>query len=376
MSSADRPTSGGMYFRLLFAALALSGCVARGELSFSTVEAPGSVFRQVHVVTSREPVVPGYFGIERAFEPTFARYEVSIPANHVVGQVDLPRSSVDADPHLHFVTREWSAYRTNSAWEAGVRQEMLALPRGQRELVIFVHGFNNTFAEGLYRAAQLAEDYRLTGVMAHFSWPSAANPLTYAYDRDSVLFSRDSFAQMLDSATRVGAERVLVVAHSMGSLLTMEALSLISKQRPGWVARNISAVVLMSPDIDPDIFQTQARGLGSFPQEFIVFSSQKDRALALSARLTGQNERLGNVQDIEGISEFPITFIDTTSLSKGSGHTTALDSPALISLLTQSREVNASLDEARANRTGLLPGTVLTVQNATEIILAPGGRVR
>jgi hypothetical protein len=34
-------------------------------------------------------------------------------------------------------------------------------------------------------------------------------------------------------------------------------------------------------------------------------------------------------------------------------------------------QVNTALDADRAGRTGLLPGVVLTAQNATQIILSP-----
>ncbi|MEO1398386.1 MAG: hypothetical protein AAFU56_05910, partial [Pseudomonadota bacterium] len=60
-----------------------------------------------------------------------------------------------------------------------------------------------------------------------------------------------------------------------------------------------------------------------------------------------------------------------TGFSSGIGHFTAGTSPALIGLLGQLAEVDRAFEQDRAGRAGLVPGTVLTVQNATQVILTP-----
>ena len=92
------------------------------------------------------------------------------------------------------------------------------------EAIIFVHGYNSNFAEGVYRIAQFAHDLQLPGTVVLYSWPSAAEPLGYAYDRDSALFARDGLESLIHEVAHAGAKRILLVAHSMGSGLTMEAL--------------------------------------------------------------------------------------------------------------------------------------------------------
>ena len=51
------------------------------------------------------------------------------------------------------------------------------------------------------------------------------------------------------------------------------------------------------------------------------------------------------------------------------------DNPVLIALLNRITDVNAAFGADERGRVGLLPGVVLTVQSATEIILAPVGAV-
>jgi esterase/lipase superfamily enzyme len=47
----------------------------------------------------------------------------------------------------------------------------------------------------------------------------------YAYDRESAMFSRDDFEHVLSSIVSApSASRVHIVAHSMGTMLTLESL--------------------------------------------------------------------------------------------------------------------------------------------------------
>jgi esterase/lipase superfamily enzyme len=57
--------------------------------------------------------------------------------------------------------------------------------RYRDQVFIFVHGFNTSFDDALYRTAQLAYDMEFDGVPYLFSWPSMASATEYLYDRDS-----------------------------------------------------------------------------------------------------------------------------------------------------------------------------------------------
>ena len=171
------------------------------------------------------------------------------------------------------------------------------------------------------------------------------------------------------------ARRVGIVAHSMGALLTMETLRQMAIAKPGSVAREIDGVVLLSPDIDIDLFRSQARRIGKLPETFAVFLSERDRALNLSARLTGSEERLGNLSDPARIAEFEVTLVDVSEFSEGVGHLATLNSAPLISIIAAAAEVDNAFASDVSGRSGLLPGSVITVQNVTEFVLTAGGNV-
>jgi esterase/lipase superfamily enzyme len=152
----------------------------------------------------------------------------------------------------------------------------------------------------------------------------------------------------------------------------MEAMRQLEIERRGQVTELIQAVILFSPDIDVELFRSQALRIGRLPEPFVIFTSRRDKALALSARLTGQRARLGNLQDYEQLADLDVVILDVSAFaSGGGGHFPLAQSPTLQLLFGNVGAVDAALGTDQSGRTGLFPGTVLTLQNATAIILAP-----
>jgi esterase/lipase superfamily enzyme len=194
--------------------------------------------------------------------------------------------------------------------------------------------------------------------------------LGYVYDRDSVVFARDGLEDLIRETVAAGATRITLVAHSMGSFLSMEVLRDIAL-RDGRVMPQIRGVVLISPDIDVEVFRMQAKDIGTLPQPFLIFGSDRDRVLRLSALITGQSGRLGSLDSVEQLSDLEVTYLDVGAFSQGSGHFVPGTSPALIQLLGRIDDVDQAFGNDAAGRPGLLPGVILTARSATRVILAP-----
>ena len=324
---------------------------------------------QIFIATSREPDHDGQFGRGRGETNRFLNVNVSIPATHVPGKIE--QGYANPDPARHFTISSRQDYGNSQQFLSNLRKSVNARKSGDREITIYVHGYNNSFADGVFRMAQLTHDLQQPGVAVHYSWPSAMNPLGYTYDRDSVLLARDGLEELVRLVRSAGSDRVLLVGHSMGTLLIMETLRQIDISDPDWASRNLSGVLMFSPDIDIDVFKAQARRIRKLPQPFIIFTSKRDRALGLSARLNGSRDRLGELGDPAELKEFPVTLIDITEFGSGAGHFTAGSSPALISILSNTAALEQAFRGDRSGRSGLFPGTVITVQNATQLILSP-----
>lgn len=349
--------------------LLLAACTPRGDIQL--VEDDRLPARSVFVGTTRGPDPESGKDLTRGRLEAlrFARFDVSVPPDRKPGTITYTTHGRAPDPARDFLTTEARQYPEAPAFRADLRA---ALARNGGEVVLFVHGYNNTFAEGLYRVAQLGHDLKVPGVLVHYSWPSRAHVMGYAYDRDSALFARDGFEDLLREIRAAGARRIVIVAHSMGGALTMETLRQMAISGDAATLSRINGVVLISPDLDVDVFRAQARRIGRLPQPFIIFTSRRDRALQLAARLTGEPARLGNLQDVAQVADLKVTMVEVGAFAEG-GHFAVGNSPALIALLGSTGEVAAALEGDQIGRTGLISGVVLTVREATQIILTPVG---
>ncbi len=155
------------------------------------------------------------------------------------------------------------------------------------------------------------------------------------YDRDSVLFARDDLVKLIRDLTTGTNRTVASTGHSMGAQLTMEALRQIAISGDRHLLSKIAGVILVAPDIDPDIFRRQAQAIGKLPDEFYIFVAKQDQALRLSALLTGR-ERVGVIQSEKDVEGLDVTVIDFSSFSDGKNlnQQVGLTSPEAIQTLS------------------------------------------
>ncbi|MCB1407123.1 MAG: alpha/beta fold hydrolase [Rhodobacteraceae bacterium] len=355
---------------LLFVLTLMAACAVREQVDFLDGPAPGALWRPVLVATTRGPdptqPIPGW---SRDEQVTYGRYTVSIPSQRELGEIPRQRDRASADPARHFMLADAQTL-SSGAFRDAVRANLSQQPPTEQEAVIFVHGFNTAFIEGVYRTAQLANDLRIPGVMLHYSWPSLGAPLAYAHDRDSALFARDGFIDMLHQVRAAGPRRIIVIGHSMGAHLVMESLRQMALTNDPALSA-LGGVFLISPDVDIELFRRQVHVIGTLPQPFVIITSQRDRVLTLSARLTGQTSRLGNIADARQVEGLGVTLLDVSAFGEGAGHFTVGSSPALIGLLDQMQAVNTALAGEASGSLPLLPATILTLQNTTQVILQP-----
>jgi esterase/lipase superfamily enzyme len=303
---------------LLAAAVALTACATRPENGFLlpvAVSANGATDHILLVATTRAADDrPGtYFNGERSASLSYAEFTVSVPPNHVPGLVQFA-STAPGDPNTNFVVRDAELLDGDKAFVAQLNAQLAMRPKGSRTVFVFVHGFNTMFAEGVYTAAQLAHDSRAQGVPVLFTWASRGRPTQYVYDTNSATSARDNLDHMLRLVFASNAEKVNVLAHSMGNWVTVEAFRQI-KLEGGIGNRNkIGLIVLASPDIDIDVFKSQLRAFGNIQTPFYVVISRNDKALGLSNFIAGGETRVGNASNTEELTALGATVIDLTDV--------------------------------------------------------------
>lgn len=304
---------------VLVSCLVLAGCGGRAEgvLQPSTASAPGVSVVDLMVVTTRAATSePGkLFSGERAAKISLTDIRVSIPPDQVrqIGEVQWPKK-LPADP-----AKEFSTVSVRDTDREGARDWFRREAKGRKHVLLFVHGFNNTYEDAVYRFAQIMHDSAAAAVPVLFTWPSRGSVLAYNYDRESTSYSRDALEETLQSLAKAPeVDDVTVLSHSMGTFLTMEALRQMAI-RNGRIAPKIRNVVLAAPDIDVDVFKQQLGAMGD-PAErprFTLFTSTDDRALKISSRIAGQVPRLGAIDPKAEpyASEFASAKIDAFDLT-------------------------------------------------------------
>ncbi|MEN0651701.1 MULTISPECIES: alpha/beta hydrolase [Hyphobacterium] len=302
-----------------------------------TPEAGQGEVRTLLVASVRMPSEePGRrFTDARSPKLNFAETGVWVPNQRDPGEIDYPGQRLD--PAREFALTGYAPIENVDAFLDRLNTQLESLPQGDRHAVLFVHGFNTPFSNGLYLNAQILTDFQSDAVGVHFAWPSAGQVSSYLYDRDSAQFSRSGLARTVELLARSEADSITLIAHSMGALLAMEALRELSLHGETGVIERLDAVILASPDIDSDVFRDQVGSLAAMPEHLVVIVSHRDRLLALSSLLRGERApRVGLGNHAEELTALGVTIIDLTRFGDGGGfnHTTFASSPTLMNMVT------------------------------------------
>jgi esterase/lipase superfamily enzyme len=202
-----------------------------------------------------------------------------------------------------------------------------ATAKSREPLLVFVHGFANTFDFAMRRAIGMADDLGFKGPVLVWSWPSTGAffvhyptsfriGVAYFYDEDSSRWSAPNFAEffaaLLSSKNRTTVD---IFSHRMGARIVLEGLDRV---RPASQKLAVRSVVFAAPDEDRTIFRARMKALQPSPKSFAryldgtVYLSKEDSAIALSKWLH-QDPRAGSGGD-DMIPFDEIETIDASSL--------------------------------------------------------------
>jgi esterase/lipase superfamily enzyme len=277
---------------IVLVAIALPNCASRPgpEVLTPIAAPPGVKALQIYVATTRERANPSenVFTANRAKALNFAKFSVSVPPNHKPGNIEMPADPPDSQSSFAIVNQ---AVMSDADFRNAVAP---SVRRKKHKVFVFVHGFNNNFQESLFRLAQLQADAKIDGIPVLFSWPSQGQVIAYEADKEAAISSRDqlmALLTMLTSSPAVGD--ILVMAHSMGAMLTTDALRQLRIEGKSQVIARLGRVVLAAPDIDARTFRAQVQTIGPLKPPLLVLVSKDDGALRFSSMLSGAVPRAG-----------------------------------------------------------------------------------
>ncbi|MBY3232704.1 alpha/beta hydrolase [Rhizobium laguerreae] len=355
---------------------ALSGCGHPSGVMQPVGLAAGTNTTQVDmlVATTRQPSgdPATLFNGERSPKPFMTDVAVSIPPKREAGTVQWPKR-LPPNPATDFAVTRVKQIDTIPEGRAWFRQHI----EGGHALV-FIHGFNNTYEDSVFRLAQIVHDSGMQATPILFTWPSRAQLTGYEYDKESTNYSRTALEQSLRVlAADPDVKDITILAHSMGTWLAMESLRQMGI-RDGHVNAKIHNVILASPDIDIQVFAKQFVEMGDPKPKFTIFVSQDDRALAASSFITGNVSRLGAIDPSKEpyrsrLERAGITAIDLTKVKTEDSlhHGKFAESPEIVQLIGQRlmtgqtlTDSNVSLGQGVAAVVGGTARTVGTVAGA------------
>ncbi|REG61538.1 esterase/lipase superfamily enzyme [Paraburkholderia sp. BL6669N2] len=274
------------------------------------------------------------FNNRRGYGIQYGHCDVSIPGQHVSGQIEGPfvKGLFRGDPKRHIVLlRVTLKCRHDFLWDIASQR----LPGDKRKALVFVHGFNNSFEDAARRTAQIAHDAKFVGVPFFYSWPSNASCLDYDEDGNQADQAITHLREFLSDIAENGQfDSIILLAHSMGNRLLTKAFLSMGTALKHRHLRLFKEVILAAPDIDTDVFRAQfAPALIRFPSITTLYASSNDWALKLSKRHNGYpraGDAGADLVIVAGMETIDASHVDTTLFWR-LGHSYIGDSKSLLS---------------------------------------------
>jgi esterase/lipase superfamily enzyme len=275
----------------------------------------------------------------------YGRCEVSIPKIHKIGKLETPsilRLEFRPNPDKHIILSKTSSLGEDRFFDLLKSSVAKSV---SKDAFVFVHGYNVSFEGAARRTGQIAYDLDFVGAPIFYSWPSNGKMTDYLKDETNINWSTPHFQHFLGLlAEKSGAERVHIIAHSMGNRAVCDALKAISYGQTNQLWFN--HLVLAAPDIDADTFQELAATLQRLAGRVTLYESSKDKAIQASKKIHG-NPRAGEpLLVVRGMDTIDASVIDTDFL----GHSYFSDNWPLLS------DIHSILfkDEPPSGRFGLV----------------------
>lgn len=296
---------------MLFLLLSLlNGCAASVE---ALQERPLRIFYATDRARTGKPEPSAFFGAEMD-TLSYGTCDVHVPPGHVIGSLEAP-----------FLTDNVRRHFILSGISPAVEREFYDTLRRffrdsrKKEAVIYIHGFNMKFDEAARRMAQISTDLDLGYAPVFFSWPSRGKLSAYSRDEEKIETAQKKLEAFLESFARSsGAEKIILVAHSMGNRAMCNAFASLAAKHPE-LGGLFSELILAAPDIDASEFTGRlGPAISGRGPAVTLYASSRDMALHASKEIHRDKPRAGDIEGgpvmVPGIETIDATNVDTSFL--------------------------------------------------------------
>jgi len=218
----------------------------------------------------------------------------------------------------------------------------------QKDVYLYVHGFNNSFYDSIARSAILWHSISRQGVFIAYTWPAGfGGAFGYFYDRESGEFTIFHLREMIKALVELPElERLHIIAHSRGTDVATTALrelniAMRAAGKDPHEALKLETLMLAAPDLDLEVFGQRfwLENLGSVAKRTVIYFSAEDEAIGVSNWLFSSKTRIGTLSQmpfskgqIKLIEQMPqMQLVECQVKGGGSSHAYVFGNPAAMS---------------------------------------------
>jgi len=217
----------------------------------------------------------------------------------------------------------------------------------RKDVVMFVHGFSNTFDDAALSLSDIWHFSDRTGVPLFYSWPAGNEGLlSYFVDRESGEFTILHFKETIKMiANTPGLEHIHIIAHSRGTDVVTTGLRelVIAERAAGKDPRKslkIENLILAAPDLDFGVVSQRliSEKFGLAFNQITVYINKDDSALNISQYLMSGTRfgRIGSKDLTENEKKVfarvkNVNFINVEDVSGLIGHAYFRENPGVLS---------------------------------------------
>jgi esterase/lipase superfamily enzyme len=160
-----------------------------------------------------------------------------------------------------------------------------------KDLILYVHGANNTFYRSSAQAAQFHHFTGRNSVVLFYAWPSAASLLRYAVDVNNARKTVPVFARLLELLGRYSTARNIdILAYSAGAQVLSPALAELRQKHGTEDVEQLKArlrlgeIYFAAPDVDFRVFLENLATYIDLPIHVTLALNPDDSVLKFAAR--------------------------------------------------------------------------------------------
>lgn len=203
---------------------------------------------------------------------------------------------------------------------SGISTDLARRDMNDQSVLLYIHGFKNSFEDAVSRAAQFSADLQFPGVVMTYSWPARSDLHAYTADEASIEASEEHLTNFLVRLSDQNPKgKIHVIVHSMGNRGYLRAVNSALFSAANKKGFRFGQVILAAPDVDVDVFRKLAIALPGMTDRATLYISQKDKAVAASHFLHGY-PRAGYappITVIRGVDTIDVSNVNVDMLGHG-----------------------------------------------------------